>query len=32
VAYANRHYEAGNISEYAEYIMARAEELEQMGE
>jgi soluble lytic murein transglycosylase-like protein len=30
VAYANRHYEAGNISEYAEYIMARAEELEQM--
>lgn len=32
VAYANRHYDAGNISEYAEYIMARAEELEQMGE
>ena len=30
VAYANRHYEAGNISEYAEGIMARAEELEQM--
>lgn len=28
VAYANRHYNAGNISEYAEYIMARAEELE----
>lgn len=32
VAYANRHYDAGNISEYAEGIMARAEELEQMGE
>lgn len=32
VAYANRHYDAGNISEYAEYIMARAEELEQMKE
>ena len=32
VAYADRHYGAGNISEYAEYIMARAEELEQMGE
>lgn len=32
VAYANRHYEAGNISEYAEGIMARAEELEQIGE
>lgn len=32
VAYANRHYDADNISEYAEYIMARAEELEQMGE
>lgn len=32
VDYANRHYYAGNISEYAEYIMARAEELEQMGE
>lgn len=32
VAYANRHCDAGNISEYAEYIMARAEELEQMGE
>lgn len=31
MAYANRHYDAGNISEYAEYIMARAEELEQMG-
>lgn len=31
-AYANRHYDAGNISEYAEYIMARAEELEQIGE
>lgn len=31
-AYANRHCDAGNISEYAEYIMARAEELEQMGE
>ena len=30
VAYANRHYDAGNASEYAEYIMARAEELEQM--
>ena len=30
VAYANRHYEVGNISEYAEGIMARAEELEQM--
>lgn len=30
VAYANRHCDAGNISEYAEYIMARAEELEQM--
>lgn len=30
VAYANRHYDAGNTSEYAEYIMARAEELEQM--
>ena len=29
-AYANRNYNAGNISEYAEYIMARAEELEQM--
>lgn len=28
VAYANRHYYAGNISEYAEYIMARAEEME----
>lgn len=32
VAYADRYYEAGNISEYAEYIMARAEELEQIGE
>lgn len=32
VAYADRYYETGNISEYAEYIMARAEELEQMGE
>ena len=32
VAYADRHYGAGNISEYAECIMARAEELEQMGE
>ena len=32
VAYADRYYEVGNISEYAEYIMARAEELEQMGE
>lgn len=32
IAYADRHYGAGNISEYAEYIMARAEELEQMGE
>ena len=32
VDYANRHCDAGNISEYAEYIMARAEELEQMGE
>lgn len=31
-AYANRNCNAGNISEYAEYIMARAEELEQMGE
>ena len=30
IAYADRHYGAGNISEYAEYIMARAEELEQM--
>ena len=30
VAYADRYYEAGNISEYAEYIMARAEELEQI--
>ena len=30
VAYADRYYEAGNISEYAEGIMARAEELEQM--
>lgn len=30
MAYANRHCDAGNISEYAEYIMARAEELEQM--
>ena len=28
VAYADRHYYAGNISEYAEYIMARAEEME----
>ena len=32
VAYANRHCDAGNISEYAECIMVRAEELEQMGE
>jgi soluble lytic murein transglycosylase-like protein len=32
VAYANRHYGAGNISEYAEYIIARAEELEKKGE
>lgn len=32
VAYANRNYDAGNISEYAECIMARAEELEQMKE
>lgn len=32
VAYADRHYGAGNISEYAEYIMTRAEELEQIGE
>ena len=32
IAYADRHYGAGNISEYAECIMARAEELEQMGE
>lgn len=32
VAYADRYCDAGNISEYAEYIMARAEELEQMGE
>ena len=32
VAYADRHCDAGNISEYAEYIMARAEELEQIGE
>ena len=32
IAYANRNYDAGNISEYAEYIMARAEELEQIGE
>lgn len=32
VAYADRYYETGNISEYAEGIMARAEELEQMGE
>ena len=30
VAYADRYYEAGNISEYAEGIMARAEELKQM--
>ena len=30
VDYADRYYEAGNISEYAEGIMARAEELEQM--
>lgn len=30
IAYADRHYDAGNISEYAEGIMARAEELEQM--
>ena len=30
VDYADRYYDAGNISEYAEYIMARAEELEQM--
>ena len=28
IAYANRNYDAGNISEYAEYIMARAEEME----
>lgn len=27
-AYANRNYDAGNISEYATYIMARAEEME----
>lgn len=27
-AYANRNYDAGNISEYARYIMARAEEME----
>lgn len=26
--YANRNYDAGNISEYARYIMARAEEME----
>lgn len=32
VAYADRYYETGNISEYAEGIMARAEELKQMGE
>lgn len=32
IAYADRHYGAGNISEYAEGIMARAEELEQKGE
>ena len=32
IAYADRHYGAGNISEYAEGIMARAEELEQIGE
>lgn len=32
VAYADRYYEAGNISEYAEGIMARAEELKQRGE
>ena len=32
VAYADRYYEAGNISEYAEGIMARAEELKQIGE
>lgn len=31
-AYANRNYNAGNISEYARYIMTRAEELEQIGE
>lgn len=27
-AYANRNYSAGNISEYARYIMTRAEEME----
>lgn len=27
-AYANKNYDAGNISEYARYIMARAEEME----
>lgn len=27
-AYANRNYNAGNISEYARYIMTRAEEME----
>jgi soluble lytic murein transglycosylase-like protein len=32
VAYANRHYEAGSTSKYAEYIIARAEELEKKGE
>lgn len=32
MSYADRYYETGNISEYAEGIMARAEELEQMGE